>query len=363
MKYFFALIFFIHGLIHLLGFVKAYNYATISQLTKEISKPAGVFWLAAAILFITSAVMFYLRKENWPMLAITAVVISQVLIILVWRDAKFGTIANVIILLIAVLSLGSQHFEAQFKKDVLTNLKRTNHISTELITEDDIQSLPQPVQKYLRYAGVINKPKVKNIKIVFNGEMREKRKDWFQFRSVQYNFFDDPTRLFFMKAKMFGVTVPGYHNYHSATASMDIRLFGLFAIVQVKGVEMNKAETVTVFNDMCIMAPATLIDQRILWEAIDSRSAKAIFTNGAQKISATLYFNAEGELVNFISDDRYAVSDMRRYRFSTPMKDYKLFDGIKVPAYGEAVWHYPEGEFVYGKFSLRSIEYNVTELK
>jgi hypothetical protein len=362
MKYLFTFIIFIHGLIHLMGFTKAYGYANISQLTKEISKPAGFFWLVATILFITAATMFFLKKESWPVLAIVAVVISQVLIIMVWKDAKFGTIANAVILLVAILSWGSQHFEAQFRKDVQTNLKE-NNASTDLLTEADIQTLPQPVQKYLRYVGVLNKPKVKSVRIVFDGEMRDRGKDWFPFRSVQYNFFNDPTRLFFMKAKMFGVTVPGYHNYHAATASMDIRLFGLFPIVQVKGVEMNKAETVTVFNDMCIMAPATLIDKRIEWQAIDSTSTKATFTNGINKISAILYFNELGQLVNFISDDRYAVSDMKQYRFSTPMKDYKLFDGINVPAYGEAVWHYPEGKFAYGKFKLVSIEYNVTDFK
>jgi hypothetical protein len=45
------------------------------------------------------------------------------------------------------------------------------------------------------------------------------------------------------------------------------------------------------------------------------------------------------------------------------MKEYKSFDGINVPTYGEAVWHYQEGEFVYGKFHLASIEYNVADFK
>jgi hypothetical protein len=361
MKYIFAFIILIHGLIHVMGFAKAFGYGNITNITKEISKPSGVVWFIIAVLFSVAMVMYLMKRDSWPNVAITAALISQVLIIMVWKDAKFGTTANVIILVGAILSWGSINFESQFKNDVTNNLSRTNKLSADIVTEDDIQSLPQPVQKYLRHIGVLNKPKVKNVRIVFDGEMREKGKDWFKFRSVQYNFFDDPTRLFFMKAQMFGVTVPGYHNYHKATASMDIRLFGLFPIVQVKGTEMNQAETVTVFNDMCIMAPASLIDKRILWEAMDSTSAKAIFTNGPHKISAILYFNEKGELINFISDDRYAASDMKQYRFSTPMRDYKLFDDRIVPAYGEAVWHYPDGEFVYGKFHLANIAYNVND--
>lgn len=94
---------------------------------------------------------------------------------------------------------------------------------------------------------------------------------------------------------------------------------------------------------------------------IDSLSAKATFTNGSNKITATLYFNEKGQLINFISDDRYAIGDMKQYRFSTPAKEYMPLNGMNVLKYGEAIWHYPEGEFVYGKFNLKSIEYNVPE--
>jgi uncharacterized membrane protein len=46
-----------------------------------------------------------LKKDAWPILAIIAALISQVLIIAVWKDAKFGTIANLIVLLVAIFSL------------------------------------------------------------------------------------------------------------------------------------------------------------------------------------------------------------------------------------------------------------------
>ena len=54
---------------------------------------------------------------------------------------------------------------------------------------------------------------------------------------------------------------------------------------------------------------------------------------------------------------------MKQYRFSTPAKEYMKINDMNVLKYGEAVWHYPEGEFVYGKFNLKSIEYNVPEFK
>ena len=359
LKYLFAFIILIHGFIHFMGFAKAFHFGNMTQLTKEISKPLGLFWLLTAFLFIATTILFLLKKDAWIFVALAAVIISQILIFAIWKDAKFGSIANVIILVAALLNYGSYRFEKGYQKDVKENLQRTNRLKTDLLMETDLLPLPEPVQRYLKYAGVLNKPKLKNIRIAFEGQMREKGKDFFPFTCVQYNFFDEPTRLFFMKAKMKGITVPGYHKYSNATAMMDIRLFGLFAVVKKSGKDMDQAETVTLFNDMCLMAPASLIDKRIIWQAIDSNSAKATFTNHAITISAILYFNTQGQLIDFISNDR----DVNHYAFTTPVSNYKSINGINIMTYGETIWHYPDGKFVYGKFNLKEVEYNVSEYK
>jgi hypothetical protein len=359
LRIFFVIILLFHGLIHLVGFIKAFNFGSITQLTKEISRPYGSIWLLAAVLFIATTFLFLLKKEAWFIFALIAVVISQVLIFTVWKDAKFGTIANVIILVAVILYWGSFRFEKSYRVDVAANLQRTDILKMDLLTDADLIGLPEPVQRYLKYAGVINKPKLKNVRIVFEGQMREKGNNFFPFTCEQYNFFDEPTRLFFMKATMKGLTVTGYHKYSNARALMDIRLFGFFSVVKKEGKDMDQAETVTLFNDMCIMAPASLIDKRIAWQAIDSNSAKASFTNHAVTISAILFFNKEGQLIDFTSDDR----DVNHYPFSTPVGNYKNINDINIMTYGETVWHYPDGKFVYGKFNLKVIEYNVSLLK
>jgi hypothetical protein len=358
MKILFVLVTLIHGLIHLMGFAKAYNYGNITQLTKEISKPTGTVWLIAAVLFMAVTVMLFLKKDSWWILGLIAVIISQILIFNVWQDAKFGTIANAIILIAIILGYGSSSFENSYKKDVSDGVTRTQNLKNTVLTEGDIKSLPMLIRQYIRYTGSLDKPKLLSAKVLFDGEMREKGKDWFTFKSEQHNFFDEPTRLFFMKAKMFGVSVLGYHAYKKGEATMQIKLLGLYPIVDMKKGELNKAETVTLFNDMCIFAPAALIDKRITWAVVDSLSVKAIFTNQGNTISAILYFNDIGQLVNFVSDDRYAISDMKQYRFSTPISGYKNMNGYNVPTYGETIWHYPDGAFCYGKFYLKEVKYN-----
>jgi len=351
----------IHGLIHLIGFARAFGLITVSEFTHPVSKLMGLIWLLAtvAMLLVSAAILF--GHKWWWILALAAVTLSQILILGQWQDAKFGTFLNVIILMAALIGLAEWKFYNTYSKDVQQALNKAIPEPNNLITDADLLLLPPPVQKYLRYVGVVNTPKLKNVKIEFNGEMRGKTNDWFPFQSEQYNTFDIPHRLFFMRGKMKGFNVPGYHAFKDGHASMTIKLFSMIPVIHKEGDKLDIAETVTVFNDMCIMAPASLIDPRIEWEEKDSLSVQATFTNKGITISAELFFNEKGQLINFISDDRYEMTGKTplRLRFSTPMSSYKNFNGINVPSYGEAIWHYPEGEFVYGKFYLKDIQYNV----
>ncbi len=219
--------------------------------------------------------------------------------------------------------------------------------------------------KYLNYAGVIGKEKVLNVRIRFEGKIRSKPEDsWMTFTSEQYNFFDKPTRIFYIKARKMGIPVKGIHLYKDEKAIMVIKLAGLFKVVDAKGTEMNQGETVTVFNDMCFMAPATLIDKNIRWEIIDPLTVKARYTNGKITISATLFFNEKGELINFISNDRFETADgkiYKNYPWSTPVKEYKDFNRVRIASSASTIYHRPDADFCYGEFILTGIEYNCKE--
>ena len=126
---------------------------------------------------------------------------------------------------------------------------------------------------------------------------------------------------------------------------------------------MLQGETVTMFNDMCVMAPASLIDPAIVWESVDAHSARAAFTNAGQTIRAELIFNDAGELVDFVSDDRYQLSPdgkrTSRIRWSTPVGAYRKFGRMRLPSGGDARWHEPEGEYAYIELELDEVQYNL----
>jgi hypothetical protein len=359
MKVVFLVILLIHGLIHLIGHYNAYNPGKIDGMTLPVSRPYGFLWLFTAVLMLISGGLLAANLIYWWFAGAVSLVLSQFLVIRFWHDARYGTIGNVILLLGLVIGLSSWSFHREYREDFREGLQRTAVLEEEILTAKDLEALPQLVKNYLSYVGVVGKPRVYNFKVKLRAEMRSQGQKWFRMRAEQHNFLDEYERLFFLQARVKGMPVAGYHSYQDKQAAMQIKALSIFSLVEEGGPEMFIAETVTLFNDMCIMAPATLIDQNIRWEVVDDRSVRAYFTNEETTISAILVFNELGQLINFISDDRYDIEKKQKVRFSTPLSNYKEKNGYTLATYGEAIWHYPEGEFTYGKFKIRSVEYNV----
>lgn len=88
----------LHGLIHFTGFAKSFGLAELPQLTQPISKGFGMAWLVAGLLLLGAAMLFLWAPRVWWMAGLGGVLLSQVVIISSWRDAKFGSLANALIL-------------------------------------------------------------------------------------------------------------------------------------------------------------------------------------------------------------------------------------------------------------------------
>ena len=110
MSAFIIIIIFLHGAIHLFGFVKGFELSAVTQLTVPVSRSSGLMWLLAFILFFVSGFMAVFTFEYWWVPGFFAVVISQAMIIGSWHDARFGTIANIIILVALIIGAGTWAF-------------------------------------------------------------------------------------------------------------------------------------------------------------------------------------------------------------------------------------------------------------
>ncbi|MCU0490542.1 MAG: hypothetical protein MUD01_02945 [Chloroflexaceae bacterium] len=364
MKYLLCALLTIHGLIHLMGFAKAFQLASFDQLHIPISQPLGLLWLAAALLFVLSAILLVAALAWWWLPATVALVISQAVIVTSWNDAKFGTFANLLILvpvLLAALGHAPWGFRSQYGRDVRAALA-TAQAPAAPVTEADIAHLPPVVQQYLRFAGVLGQPRVTNYQLHFSGALRNGPDDaWMAMEADQQSMVDPAERLFFVDSQMYGIPANAYHRYSGSSAVFEVQAASLVTLVDARGPEMDQSETVTLLNDMCLLAPATLIDPHIRWEELDAQTVRATFTNADHTVSAILTFDSSGALTNFSSDDRWRTIDGKTYeqvRWTTPVSGWERVDGYTMPV-AEAHWVLPGGEFAYGRFEVTHVAYNV----
>jgi len=353
----------LHGVIHLMGVAKAFGLAELPQLTQPISRAWGVAWLLAAGLIVGTAVLLAVGARSSWLLGALALLVSQVVIASAWRDAWAGTAANVLLLVVVAhgwFTEGPSSFHAHYLRDVAAGLARAG--AAPLVTEADLARLPEPVQRYLRVTRAVGQPRVRNYRIHFTGRIRSgPAARWMPFTAEQQSFVDQPTRLFLMRASLFGVPVEAFHRLIDGHARMQVKAAGIVPIEDASGDEMDRAETVTLFNDMCLLAPGTLVGPETEWEAVDDTTVRARFTQHGHTIAATLLFDAAGQLVNFISDDRARSADgtLTKMRFSTPVRDYRDFGPVRLASYGEAHWHPPDGEYAYGEFTMVNVVTNL----
>jgi hypothetical protein len=352
----FPLLLAVHAIIHIMGFAKAFGLAPLTQLKTPISRPMGLLWLAAAVLLCAAVAVFFVAPRWFWLVGTVGLIASQIVIIASWGDARFGTLANVVLLAAVVygaFAWGPFGLRAEYEQLVRGGVEQmSGGANPESITERHLAPLPPLVQRYLRSAGVVGTPRVQGFRARMTGRIRgSATAPWMPFVAEQYSFFDPPRRYFWMEATRSGLPVDGLHAYGETDASMRIRLLSILPVVDLGGPEMMRTETVTILNDMCIFAPASLLDPSLRWRELDAQSVEATYTNGPHTIRAVLVFDDSGDLVDFWSDDRPALAEdgktMLPQRWSTPIRDYRALGPYRLATRGEARYAAPSGGYPY----------------
>ena len=286
------------------------------------------------------------------------------------RSERSGRVMRILLaLLVAVsgavaflprlLDARPRSFRSRFVRGRETLLARVV-APTAAVTEADLAPLPALLQIYLRRVGVTGRPRVRNVRVLFDAQMRSSATSaWMQATATQYEFFDPPARLFHMKASRSGVPLDVLHEYVDGAATFQVRIAGLIPMVNKSGIGITHDETVTLMNDVLVLAPAAMLDLPFDFEPIDERSVRATFRNAGLVVTATLTFDAAGDLVGFVSADRANDREGGAAIWSTPISAYAEVDGIRVGTHGDANWIDATGEWTYGRFVIRSIAYNV----
>ena len=355
----------VHGLLQLIGFISGYRLAKINQLNTLPSKTAGIVWLIAALLFTITIIQYLNKKEYWWVIALSAIILSQTLIILYWKDARFGTIVNIILLVPTILAFAHWKFDSNFKKEVNRIHSQNSPQPFTIVRTNMLHHLPVPVRRWLEHSNIVGKPITQSALLYQKGEMKtEPNGKWIPFKAEQYSAINNVA--FIWKAEVQTspfLVISGIDKYENGAGSMTMKLYNLFPVTQSTGPAINQGSLLRYLVEICWM-PSAALNQNIQWEQIDSLSARATIQSGDKKVSGIFIFNLNGDFERFEADRYYIKGKeeprLEKWVVNTVPGAYKLFDGVRVPYKSELTWYLKEGEYNWLKLELTDIDYNIS---
>lgn len=361
MKIAFLIIVLLHGLIHMLGFVKGFELKEVKELTLPISKTLGVVWLTATILFLTYGFLYLLNSKYAWLIGLVAVVVSQVIIFLFWKDAKFGTIPNIIIMAVSIVSFGYHNFQKIIQQETAQLLNKNVSVENRILNESDLVNLPVPVKKWLKNCGAIGKPFISLGKVTQTAEMQMKpeQANWMSATAIQYTTIDNPAFIWSVDVKMNSLlSFQGRDKFDDGNGEMLIKMNSLFNIVNERGEKLDEGTLQRYLGEM-VWFPSLALSPFITWQQIDENTAKGTMTYKGNSGSGTFYFNSNGQVTKF-SALRYKGNekDAEKYNWEMNIFDYKTFEGIKVPAKMTSTWKLDDKDWTWLKMEVTDITYN-----
>jgi len=358
---FFGILLLVHGVIHLMGFAKAYAVAEIHHLSKAIPKPLGALWFLSAMAFAVATAVFFAGMDWWWMIGLPACLLSQVLIFTSWRDARFGTVANVVILVGAVLSISQWNFHSRVNAEVNAFLPATGR-PPDVVSDTMLRDVPPVVGRWLRHAQVIGKERALTIHLRQSGEMRTAPDgSWMPFTAEQWFRTEEPG--FIWRADVAAspwMRLSGRDKFVDASGNMLINVFAFFPVVDSRGEAIDQGAMVRYLAEVGWF-PSAALSKYIRWEEVDSLTARGTMEYRGKTATGTFRFTPDGDLVSFQAQrffERKEGATLEDWYVAMDPAGVKEFEGILIPTRSTVTWRLKDGNYTWLRLDLSQVHYN-----
>lgn len=274
------------------------------------------------------------------------------------------SVLKIFFLLIILLMLTSLIADYCFKSKIKEEIKVLSAQITsdqKSVSRADIKNLPDCVQRWLNMSLGNDKDKISSAKVKQVGEMKTSPDGkWMPFEALSFYSTDQPGFIWYARVKFAPLlALIARDKYHQGQGSMLIKLAAVFPVVNVSGGdEINQGSLQRFLGEM-VWFPSAALSPFIQWEEIDQNSARATMSYMGVIGSGVFTFNESGEVVVFTANRPRAVGDHFEISpWSIPVREYKEFDGVRVPTKGEVIWKLADGDFNWYQFEVLDAEYN-----
>jgi hypothetical protein len=276
---------------------------------------------------------------------------------------KFVGGGILVVLLVAMLVVGAGYwsFGRMVAREIKELFADVRPGEDAIVTEAMLQDLPAPVQRYLRYAGIVGKPIVHTVRLKQEGRFRTGAdQPWMDIRADEYYNVDNPGFLWNATFYQNGLPIlrvrDGYREGHGHILG---KLGALFTVLEGGGDGIDQGTMLRYLQEMTWF-PSAFLNDNIKFAPIDDGSAQVTFTDHGRSVTGTLFIDAEGRLTNF-SGERFQNDEAGYGTWTTPITAYGEYEGLRLPKSGKGVWLLPEGDLEYIDVAATAIEYDVAQ--
>ncbi|MBP6788848.1 MAG: hypothetical protein KA170_14750 [Candidatus Promineofilum sp.] len=230
----------------------------------------------------------------------------------------------------------------------------------DVVTAELLDGLPEPVQRYMRWTGVVGQPWIRTAYVRQSGRFRQGfDKPWMPMAAEQVFTIDPPGMVWQARFKMFGLPLMRARDtYQDGRGHMFGKAAGLFTIFDERGEELTQG-TLTRFLSEMIWFPIAYLGDNITWTAVDDGSADVTLSDHGRTASGRMFFDDLGRPTTFETMRYMGIAGGYRLTpWHTPHMEWDKRDGLNIPVRGEVSWGLPEGMLTYGDFHIDAVAYN-----
>jgi hypothetical protein len=261
-------------------------------------------------------------------------------------------VLSVLGFLFFILLFGKIHLASKFHQQVTQLLLQATKVSNKTFSHSQLVGLPQPVQRYFKYALQEGQPYITTVKLKHNGQFKTGvGKSWMSIKGTQY--FTTETPGFIWQGKTLFFTARDM--LIAGKGRLIVTLLGLYNIVDGKGEAFNEAELQRWLAESVWFPTNLLPSAAVSWLAIDDASATLVYNYHETTIRFLVHFNASGQIYQM--QTKRFMNPEKKETWVCKMMQYKAINNIMVPTATRAVWQLPTGNFCYAKFCVKRICY------
>jgi len=247
------------------------------------------------------------------------------------------------------------------RKQVEDAAMEKNEMSEErIVTAEMLQHLPEPIQRYMAFSGVLGKPWIRTARVQQSGMFRRGAdQPWMRIAADQHFTTTPPAFVWNAQFKIAGVPfVRVRDSYQAGRGHMHGKMAGLFTIFNAGGEEIDQGSFVRYLGEM-MWFPTAFLAPNVTWQPSDDCSVQVTLTDGGKSVTAQMTFDDQGRPTDFTAQ-RYGDMNgaFTLQTWSVPITEYAVHAGLTIPVRGLVTWKLPSGDVPYYDWQVTQVDYN-----